>query len=188
VVLLEVSVDMASLSKNTALLLFCYFRQAERSVHYALTFPDSWPQFLAYYDKAKQTQIAKAISLLKDAGAEPDKAPSRLVFEQNGWLSVVRCSAALLCNPLKSSWSFSTQELSFFSATLEHPLRILGYAEPPEIDELIELRMDCFQCHYIIRRKLIGVPEIRKADAIEHFGQSKYVSPVTFQDLGIQRP
>jgi hypothetical protein len=89
VVLLELRVDIASLSKNTALLLFCYFRQAERSVHYALTFPNTWPQFLAYYDKTKQTQIAKVIGLLKDAGAESDKVPSRQeLFKQNGWMSV----------------------------------------------------------------------------------------------------
>jgi hypothetical protein len=177
---------MASLSKKSALLLFCYFRQAERSVHYALTFPNAWPQFLAYYDKGKQNEIAKMIDLLNDAGAELDEVPSRQeLFRQNEWLSVVRCSAALLCNPLKRSWSFSGRELSFFSATLEHLLRILGYAEPRENDELIELRMSCFDCHYIIRGKLIGVPEIRKAEAIEHFGQSKYVSPVTFEGLGI---
>jgi len=185
-VLLEVSLDMASLSKNTALLLFCYFRQAERSVHYALTFPNAWPRFLAYYDKIKQTQIANVIKLLKDAGAEVDKIPSRqALFEQNDWLSFVRCSMALLCNPLKRSWSFSRQELSFFSATLDHLLQILGYPEPREHDELIELRRECFDCHYRIRAKLIGVPEIRKADAIEHFGQSEYVSPVTFEGLGI---
>jgi hypothetical protein len=76
----------------------------------------------------------------------------------------------------------------FFSATLERLLRILGQSEPRQNDELIELRMDCFGCHYLIRRKLIGVPEVRKADAIEHFSQSKYFSFVTFQDLGIHCP
>lgn len=188
VVFLEVSLDMASLSKNAALLLFCYFRQAERSVHYALTFPNEWPQFLAYYDESRQTQITKVIGSLKDAGAELAKVPSRQELEPNSWLSFLRCSAALLCNPLKRSWSFSRRELSFFSATLEHLLWILGYAEPRENDELIELRLDCLDCHYIIGRKLIGIPEIRKADAIEHFNQSKYVSHVTFQDLGIHCP
>jgi hypothetical protein len=189
VVLLEVSLDMASLSRNTALLLFCCFRQAERSVHYVLSFPNEWPQFLAYYNKAKQTQIAKVISLLKDAGAELDKVPSRQeLFEQNGWSAVMRCLIALLYNPLKRSWSFSRKELSFFCATLQHLLQILGHAEPRDNDELIELRMDCFDCHYVIRRKLIGIAEVRKADAIEHFSQSNYVSFVTFHDLGIHGP
>lgn len=179
---------MASLSKNTALLLFCYFRQAERSVHSALTFPKAWPQFLAYYDKEKQSQIAKVIDLLKDAGAGLDRVSSRQEVEHNGWLSIVRCLAALLCNRFKRSWFFSTRELSFFSVTLEHLLGLLGHPEPPETDELIELRVDCFDCHYIIASKLIGIPEIRKANAIDHFGQSKYISHVTFQDLGTQCP
>jgi hypothetical protein len=188
VVLLEVSLDMTSLSKNTALLLFCYFRQAERSVHYALSFPHEWPQFVAYYDKAKQARIAETIALLKDAGAELDRVPSRQDFVQSGLLSVIRCSLAFLCNPLKHSWSFSVRELSFFCATLEHLLWILGSAEPRKNNELIELRLDCFHCHYMIGRKLIGVPEIRKADAIEHFNHSEYVRHVTFQDLGIRCP
>jgi hypothetical protein len=171
-----------------ALLLFCYFRQAERSVHYALSFPNEWSQFVAYYDKAKQTRIAEAIALLKDAGAETDRVPSRQEFVQNGFLSVIRCSLAFLSNPLKRIWPFSIREPSFFCATLEHLLRILSDTEPREKGELIELRLDCFHCHYIIGRKLIGVPEIRKADAIEHFNQSDYVSHVTFQDLGIHCP
>ncbi|HTU19420.1 MAG TPA: hypothetical protein VMG10_15270 [Gemmataceae bacterium] len=180
---------MASLSKNTALLLFCSFRQAERSVHFALTFPEAWPEFLAYYDKAKQTRIRKVIDVLKDAGAGRERvASSQELFEQNGWLIVVRCSAALLCNRFKRSWFFSTRELSFFAATLEHLLGILGLAEPPETDKLIGLRMGCFDCHYIIAGKLLGVPEIRKANAIEHFFQSKHINHVTFQDLGIQCP
>jgi hypothetical protein len=188
VVLLEVNLDMASLSKNTALLLYCYFRQAERSVHYVLSFPNEWPQFVAYYDKAKQSQIVKVIGLLKDAGAGLDKVSSRQEFQQNGLWSVLRCSIALLCNPLKRSWSFSIRELSFFYATLEHLLRILSYAEPREKNELIELRLDCFYCHNIIGRKLIGVPALRKADAIEYFNQSDYLRHVTFQDLGIHYP
>lgn len=189
VVLLEVNLDMASLSKNTALLLFCFFRQAERSVHVALTFPKTWLQFLAYYDKAKQIQISKVIDLLKDAGAVLDKVPNRQELERKGWVSVVRCSAALVLNRFKRSWSFSKRELSFFSATLEHLLGILGHAEPPKTDELIELRVDCFDCHYLIAGKLIGVPEIKKANAIEHFGgQSKHINYVTFQDLGFQSP
>lgn len=188
VVLVEVSLDMASLSKNTAVLLFCYFRQAERSVHSALTFPKVWPQFLAYYDRAKQTEIAKVIDWLKDAGARRERVPSRQEFEQDYFWIALRCLPALLCNRFKRSWSFSTRELSFFSATLEQLLRILGLAEPPETDELIELRMGCFDCHYIIASKLIGVPEIRKANAIEHFSQSIYFKHVTLQDLGMQSP
>jgi hypothetical protein len=141
---------------------------------------------VAYYDKCKQTQIGKVIAMLKDAGAAPDSAPRRQALVQNGLLSMVRCAVGLLCNPLKRSWSFSARELSFFAATLERLLRILHSAELPEKGELIELRLDCFHCHYIVEHKLIGIQEIRKADSIEHFEQSQYVNHVTFQEMGIQ--
>ena len=173
------------LPKNTALTLFCLFRQAERSVHYALSCPSQWSQFVSYYDKAKQIQISEAIGMLKDAGAVQDNVPSRQGLAQDGFLSFVRCTAGFLTNPFKRSWAFSVREISFFSATFEHLLRILNNTDLPQREELIELRLDCFECHYVIARKLIGVPEIQRANSIDHFNQSEYVSHVTFQEVGI---
>jgi hypothetical protein len=175
-------------SKNTSLTLFCFLRQAERSVHYALSCPSQWSQFVAYYDKSKQTQISEVIGMLKDAGAVQDNIPSRQALAQSGLLSMVRCTAGLLCNPLKRSWAFSVREISFFSVTLEHLLRILHNADLPKKEELIELRLDCFVCNSVIARKLIGVREIKKASSVEHFNQSEYVTGFTFQEIGIQNP
>lgn len=175
-------------SKQMALTLFCIFRQAERSVHYALSCPSQWAQFVAYYETSKQTQISEVIGRLRDAGVREDNAPSRQVLAQDSLLSIVRCAAGLLCNRLKRSWAFTTQEIAFFCATLEHLLKILHNVDLPHKEELVELRLDCFYCHSVIARKLIGVTEIRKADLIEHFNQSEYVSHVTFQDMGIHRP
>jgi hypothetical protein len=185
-VFLEISLHMAFyFPKNTALTLLCLFRQAERSVHYALACPSQWSQFVAYYDKPKQFQISEVIGMLQDAGAVQDNVPSRQDLAQNGLWSIVRCTAGLLSNPLKRSWAFSVREMSFFSATLEHLLKILNNTDLPQKEELIELRLDCFECHYVIARKLIGVPEMQIANSIEHFNQSEYVSHVKFQDMGI---
>ena len=41
-------------SKQAALTLYCYCRQAERSVHYALACPKQWLAFRAYYDGARR--------------------------------------------------------------------------------------------------------------------------------------
>jgi hypothetical protein len=171
--------------KNTALTLFCLFRQAERSVHYALSCPSQWSQFVAYYDEPKQIQISEAIGMLNDAGAAQDKVPSRQALARSGLLNIVSCAAGLLTNRLRRSWAFSVRELSFFSATLEHLLKILNNTDLPQKEELIGLRLDCFDCHYVISRRLIGVPEIQIANSIEHFNQSEYVRHVNFQDLGI---
>jgi hypothetical protein len=100
-VFLEISLHMAfSFPKNTALTLFCLFRQAERSVHYALSCPNQWSQFVAYYDQPKQIQISEVIGMLKDAGAVQDDAPNRQALAQNGLLSIVRCTAGIVPNPL----------------------------------------------------------------------------------------
>jgi hypothetical protein len=172
------------LSKKAALLLFCYFRQAERSIHHAVSCPTEWSQFVAYYD-AKQTEIITVITMLKDAGAARDSDVSREDLTENSLLSVGRSIAGLLWNRLKRTWSFSVRELSFFSGTLDKLLRMLHDSERPNKHELIELRLDCYYCHYTIGRKLIGIPEIRKADSIEHFMQSGYVNHVTFREMDI---
>ena len=86
----DISLHMASyFPKNTALTLFCVFRQAERSVHYALSCPSQWSQFVAYYDQPKQIQISEAIGMLKDAGAVQEKVSSRQALVQNGLLGIV---------------------------------------------------------------------------------------------------
>lgn len=173
------------ISRRLALMLFCCFRQAERSIHHAHSCPSQWSQFVAYY-AAKQAYIYKAIAILKDAGAMQDSVPSRQMLTESTLVSIGRSIAGLLCNRLKRSWTFSVDELSFFSATLARLIRILHHPELPENEELIGLRLDCFECHYIIGTRLVGIPEIRKAGAIEHFLQSEYVTHVTFQDMGLQ--
>jgi hypothetical protein len=175
-------------TKTTALTLFCHFRQAERSIHQVLSCPSKWPQFVAYYDEPRQTQIAAAIATLESSGAVQVMPPRRAALAENALLSMVRCTAGLLWNRLKHSWSFSAQEASFFAATLERVLGILHRGELPHQEEFIELRLDCFHCHHLIARKLIGIPELRKADSIEHFNQSKYVRHVTLQEMGIHDP
>jgi hypothetical protein len=128
-----------------------------------------------------------AIAMLKDAGAR-SSSWNRYQLVQNSKLWDIPYLLTLyFYNPLKRSWSFSVQQLSYFSVTFERLLEVLGDAEPGANKQLIELRLDCFHCHYLIGKKLIGLPEIRKADAIEHFNQSDYISHVTFEDMGFDR-
>jgi hypothetical protein len=181
-VLLEIIENMASFSKNTALTLFCCFRQSERSVHYALSFPKEWPEFLAYYDKAKRTHIAELIRMLRAAGAARNGALYLSVRAQYTSLSIVSRAANALCNQFKNHWSFSVQELSFFCRTLERFIEAL-HKDLPSQEELIELRTDCFRCHYAIARRLIGVSAIRKAASIEHFNQSEYVEHYNLDEI-----
>jgi hypothetical protein len=178
---------MASLSfsKGAALKLFCYFRQAERSVHYAAACRSDWPSFVTYYRGGKQAVIEELIGTLADAGAVPLSGARRQRLARDGFLSNFGSAARLLINPLRSSWSFSLDEISFFSGTLVHLAEVISADDPPENDELICLRMSCFDCHYLIGRKLIGLREIQKAQMIEHWLQSDYREHVTFEEMGL---
>jgi hypothetical protein len=172
-------------SRTTALKLFCSFREAERSVHHALTCRSQWPLFLAYYGEAKQRRIAELLKLLHDAGAVQDSSVCRQSLLNDSMVTFTRRIAAWLVNPLRHSWSFSRQETSFFAATFEHLLRLLRQFTAPPQENLIDLRFDCLACHTLIEGKLAGLPEIRQGYSIEHWFQSPYVRHVTFRQMGI---
>jgi hypothetical protein len=181
-VLLEISQGMASFSKNTALMLFCCFRQAERSVHYALSSPSQWSDFVSYYDNVKSAQIAQFISVLKAAGATHGESSMSHMENQDTLSNIIICAIKVICNQFKKHWSFSMEEVSFFCRTLgrlEDAIR----GDLPSQGELIDLRMDCWRCHYIIAQRLIGVSAIKKAASIEHFNQSEYIEHIKFEEI-----
>ena len=88
-------------------------------------------------------------------------------------------------NPFKSHWSFSLAEISFFFATLEHLFKVLSTPGQPAMDELMALRLDCYECHIFIERKLIGISEIKKARLIEHYCRSLHINYVTIREMGV---
>jgi hypothetical protein len=176
-------VSMSSLlSKNSALALFCHFRQTERSVHYALSSPSLWEQFLAYYEP-KETNINQLIKMVTNAGAAMDGPLGEAPESQFTPLMMVREEARRLINPWKRAWSFSIGELSYFRATMARLLTIVHSPQMPPRDELIELRLDCFKCHYLIHRKLTGIPELTKASSVEHFLQSDCIDHFTLEEI-----
>jgi hypothetical protein len=171
--------------KKDVLGLFCSLRQAERSVHYALSCPKQWPEFVAYYDDARTIRIVDQIRLLKEAGATYNKIPRRHSSSQNAMVSILRSALQALTNQFKSHWSFSAEEISLFSATLRRLLELLSSPGQPSLDELMALREDCYECCALIERRLVGLPEIKRALSIEHFYQSEHVSHVTFDEMGL---
>ena len=173
------------IDKKALLALFCVLRQAERSVHYAHSSAGSWNEFIDYYDDSKMANVAESIRLLKAAGAasidlEIRRSPSEGVF-----MGILFGAARRLVNPYKSDWSFTAEEVSFFAATLERLTAVLASRVQPRNDDLVALRMHCHECHAVISRKLIGVPELERALWIEHFRQADHVKAVTFRDMGV---
>jgi len=88
-------------------------------------------------------------------------------------------------NPFKKSWRFTEMEASFIARALQTLLGILQIANPPRIQQAIDLRMDFTQCGLIIKHKLMGVQELRVAANIEHFNQSGYGRNVSLQEMDI---
>lgn len=175
------------LTKNEALLLCCYLRQAERSVHYALSWPDSWSEFTAYYRGDRQNHIAKVIDMLKDAGGAEDGTPARRALSRRCLSNIASCSAGIIINRFKSKWSFGADEILSFSSALERLMLATVDSTPPPLEELLELRMDLFASHHAIACRLVGVREMPATLNIEHFGESKFIEHVSLRDLGVQQ-
>ncbi len=163
--------------------LFSYFRQAERSVHYALSCPSQWREFVAYYNSDKQDCIRRLIHRLHQAGARESHVPPRESFHRSTFRAILWSLARLIVNRARASWLFSAEELSFFSATFQLLLRTLSLTDHPGLGPLFELRMDCLQAQVLIKEKLIGVRGLRRAETVEHFNQSDYVQGIAIEDL-----
>jgi hypothetical protein len=181
-VFLEINYHMSSLPKSTALALLCYLHQAERSVHFALSSPSQWPEFVAYYDDFKRGQIGQLVRTLKATETTPAGIPNLQLTPHDTVLDIVRFAASAVCNQFKKHWSFSPQEISFFCRTLERVISAL-HADSAHGENLVGLRTDCYECQYVIARRLIGVSAVRKALAVEHFGQSDYMNHIKIGDL-----
>jgi hypothetical protein len=184
-VLLEIRDDMPlQLSRSTALTLFSVCRQAERSVHYALSCPGHWAEFVAFYDREKLGPVNSLLPILKRAVGDLLITPTCESFtERNVIVEILTALVRRVRNMWKKVWLMSGSEAAFISASLGKLLEILGQPECPRIEGLIELRMDLCLCQWILRRKLIGLPEFRIASAVEHFFQSDHVKHVTLQEL-----
>jgi hypothetical protein len=175
------SAKASNLEKPAVLQLFRAFRQAERSVHFALSSPKLWTAFIAYYDAAKLARLREQICLLNKACAGSQDRRRDAPKLASGALSILRAAGRLLANRLKSHWAFSIEEISYFVATLERLLEIAVTPRQPPVDELIAVRFDCLKCQWIIERELIGIRELKEARRVEHFCQSDYVNSGAIQ-------
>ena len=170
--------------KRLALLLFCYFRQGERSVDYGLSCPRSWPLLVEYYD-SRLAALAELRDTLKRASALPAAASGEQPLLKKGIFAPLICLWRLVSNRYRNHWSFSTNEISVFASILERLAITVGSATPPPSDDLVALRMRCYECNRLIAQRLIGVPELHTANLIEHRFQSPWVKRFTLEELGL---
>jgi hypothetical protein len=173
------------LSRDEVLKLYCYCREAERSIHRALC--DPWTEFTAYYEPSKRVLMSQAIDSLNVLLEQAEPCPtasSRAELEKR----IRRPSLLRLClgrwlTYLESGWSFASQEACFIGATLGSLLRLLNAPQKPENSHLIDLRMNFCTCQRIIEHRCHGLPGLQLAARIDHFNKTEWLPRVSLADV-----
>jgi hypothetical protein len=177
------------LRKQSAVGLYCWCRQAERSIDLTLTGDlAQWARLKEYYDEHKREGIGSALKELKALGVHLLKPPAHEEVAYLSFWSPFLYLFRRMLNPFKSAWSFSKDELTFIYSILDAVLRTLDSSERPDQDSLIQLRMRLYDCQWIIGNRMCGLPEFDKATYIEHFCQSRHLTPVTLEEMGVLPP
>lgn len=173
------------IDKSFALKLYSYARQAERSVDFAIASSTQWARLLQYYASERQEGLHAIAQRLRCEIKNNGPVPARRHFESVDLVRIVLLPLTHLVNQTRRAWHFAHDEAHFISATFDSFIKTLSsMANPPE-QCLIELRMDLFMCELIIERHLYGVPELRKAEKIEHFCQPDHIQHFTMEELGV---
>ena len=177
------------LQKETALGLYFWCRQAERSLDFTLTGGAAqWTRFTEYYDDRKRGGLVSALEQLRALGVHWLKPPSNeKVARLSVWAPFLYLFRRVL-NPFKRVWSFSDGELAFIYSALDTVLRTLSSMARPDQAFLIELRMRLYDCQWIIGNRMCGLRELDKATYVEHFCQAPHITAVTLEEMGISLP
>jgi hypothetical protein len=166
------------LNRDTIVALYCFCRQAERSLDFALGSDEQWRRLREYYDPQKREQLSSIFRVLTRLGADCRNVPARTSVVRVSFLAPFLFLLHRIANVWKSAWSFSLAEISFVFASLTKFASLLSVEKPATHNELIELRMDLSTCEWIIACRTCGLPELRQADHVEHFCQSNYIEHV----------
>jgi hypothetical protein len=173
------------LGKQFILRLYCYTYQAERSVGFALG--ANWAEFLEYYSGerigglkqlSEEIQEVLARNGLNRAPVTREEA-ARVVPSVN----LFRYLLGPSINRRRAYWSLCDTEIRFMSSRLNELVGVLSSDQRPAPDTLISLRMDLCLCRSAIEIHCYGLPEIRRAQHLEHFWQADWITPVRLADI-----
>jgi hypothetical protein len=172
-----------SIKKEQALRFFCLARQAERSIDFALSSERQWDMLRQYYHGERLGMLECAVESLR--GLTPPAAPpisrDQAFRLRLGW--VLTYPARRLLNRLRASWRFEEKELQFILQTFRSVIDTLRRSQKPEARTLVQIRMDLYACQVIIERKLVGLPQARQAQRIEHFCQAAHIRPFKLEEI-----
>ena len=171
------------ISKELAIKLFAYAREAERSVDFAHLGPDQWALLRDYYGLRKQEALREIVRQLSSLIPPDPPLLERHQFEKGGLIRRLRLPIIRLANLTKLNWKFSRAEIIFIRQCFQYLIDVLPLWPRPPAQVLVNLRMDLFACECMIENHLYGLPELEKASRVEHFCQPDHIEHVTIDDL-----
>lgn len=170
------------LSKDVLLRARCYFWEAERSVHVLLDPKTRWPDFVAYYDTAKRSELGRLVQELTEKlpRAHRTRKISREDFARTwrepGTLRVI-------FGPWLSRWQYSFAfnpfDIEYLVRSLSLFLEFLQRVEKPDTGTLISLRMQLCECGLVIERRCSGWKKLEEVKEIASFGWTHWRQAVS---------
>ncbi len=174
--------------KLVVLQMFCYSREAERSVDATLF--AHWWELREYYTAAKRAAIAQLTARLQDTLpdaclASPVMTRDEIWPKPSPLGELFRALFGRWIAPWKTAWRFPSQEIRFIASNLTTVLSFLEAANRPANQALIDLRMDLNAGEHLIECRCHGLPELARAQRIQHFHGPRIMSVKMEDVLGI---
>lgn len=171
------------LTKDLVLRLFCYAREAERSVDAALF--AKWSELRGYYDADKIAALSATVACLKALAPDgPDGGPPFTGEEicQRAAIGSLRTLCRRLIARTKRDWLFHDPEVVFMRSVLARFLEYLKAPEAPPGDQHITLRTELLHVQFVIEERC-QLPELRRASRVNHFHYPSHRKPVSVEDV-----
>jgi hypothetical protein len=172
------------LPKELVIRCFALCRQAECSLHYALHAP--WPELVAYYAPPRLGALEDLVARLQDKLPQPTPSgppSSEEVFRGERRPGLFRLLLGRWLEARKTVFGYREPALRFILAQLRALVTHLASKERPDQQEIIALRMATLYCQYLLEWRCPWMPELKKADRIEHFLFPEHLVPVTLEEL-----
>lgn len=164
--------------------LYCYLLQSERSV--ACGLGAEWTELRAYFQGDRIRGLEKTLEGLSQLAiphpvqnmATAREEVANLARESN-FLNYIESWFV----HWRQNWSFAPEFISFTEITLRDWIEILMCSLKPNLEHLIQIRMDLCFCRSLIESRCQGLREIQRAKRLEHFWQAPWILPVRFKEL-----
>lgn len=176
---------MVKLNKAFLLELYCYSRQGERSIAFGLG--ADWSELREYYRGERSEglrNLAVRMGRVLDQNGIRSRSWQREEADRH-WpsLGLLQYLFGKLIVRWKTWWSFSEEELSLMAFSLHTLLQVLELPSKPDVEALVDLRMNLCLSNYIIEKRGHGLPDFDRARWLEHFYQADWITPVRMADI-----